>query len=149
MKTFTSINKDLAAFDLINVVPVKIVNIVSDDEILEYQYHIKRKASSFIRRYNGPKKMGPNEENTLSNVGWSQNDIEQELLLETWKLLVKYDPAKAYGPHGYCKKENFILDCLDNKLKMLNKRIWAKKRGNDCPHDSDSLVISGEFSGDE
>jgi hypothetical protein len=145
MKTFTSF-KDLGNLDLTNVSTVKIKNEVSESEIIEYQKSISRKANGFIRRYNGSKKLNTNEESALFNIGWSQKDIEQELLIYTWQLLVNYDPAKSYGPNGYCKKETFILDCLDNKLGMLNKKMWAKKRGFDCPHEYDSIVINGEYS---
>lgn len=125
------------------------MNIVKDIDLLEYEKHIKRKAKGFIRKYNVPSARRVNEEVTISNVGWSQNDIEQELLIETWKLLRNYDPTKSFGPNGYCKKETFILDCLDNKLKMLNTRLWAKKRGYASPHDYESSIITGEYPEDE
>ena len=142
--------------NLSRIIVPNIVNLVTNEELLTYQTLIKKKAVGFVSKFNGgvargkKNKDGTEDEHFISKVGWSVQDVEQELMIKTWQLLQSYDPNKSYeiGVYGLCSKRTFILHCLDNTLKMLVTKIWASKRGYKSPHDSGGYVINGEYEED-
>lgn len=118
--------------------------VVTEDELLEYLPYIKRKANRLVRAYSNATSK-EDEENCIPNLGYSSKDIQQELLIEAWQVLLKYDPEKQAREYPSVKKSTFIISCLETKAKSIHRKIMSKKRGMGIPHDNDSFILTGEM----
>jgi len=127
-------------------------NVVTNEEIVTFEKVIRNKAARFIQQYTG---RNPNryvtdqKEYSVKVMGWTYDDICQELRIAAWVALKNYDPTKAYTAYGLCKKENFVFKCIDNRTNMLHTHVWSKKRGFEAVHDYESILLEGEYHGED
>lgn len=110
-------------------------NIVTDAEIKAFEGMIFNLARSFAAM-NG-KGAGFDDKTTVVSInrsGWTSDDLKQELRVAVWLALKNYDKDKALTAFGLCSKENFVRDCLKNRMGQLADNMWATKRGNKVSH---------------
>ncbi len=119
-------------------------------KIKQYESIIKLKAQSFFiinSMYKGKSKS--TEEQSLGvTSAMTVEDIQQELRISVWESLVNYREEESHSEYGKCSMETFVWKNLNKTMGMLASRLWADYRGHGTVHDSDSILLTGEYSDD-
>lgn len=120
-------------------------NVVTDQEIAAFQAVIEMKAAIFMKKYCRMDPRSTKSHLSIRLMGWTYEDIQQELRIATWVALKSYKETLVDGKI-FASKPTFVIKCMENRMHGLNRLINEGKRGFKFHHDYDSILLGGEFA---